>query len=193
MGTRRLLVASKGGEDDLLIRASFAGGGDELLPVALLGLVALVPGIRGDIERFMLLDSGDLEDPVAPCNLAEDAEAGDEDEPPKVPEFVRLSMLTRPSLLLSLAGGVGGGLDFLSGMIRPRFEGDDERRLPLRCCVSTLRPAFGLLLLLPGLVELEAATAAAEAVFEISPSGSAAGVDVDGAAWDGPELDEDPP
>jgi hypothetical protein len=97
--------------------------------------------MRGETERFILFDSGDLEapsgdtEPVRPCSLAE-AALGEDDEPNEVRRRG-----ARPSLLDSLAGGVGGGLDFRSGIIRPTLEGEDERRAPLDC-VSTVRPPF---------------------------------------------------
>jgi len=89
----------------------------------------------------MLFDSGDLEapsgdtEPVRPCSLAE-AALGEDEEPDDVRRRGAL-----PSLLDSLAGGVGGGLDFRSGIIRPTLEGEDERRAPLDC-VSTVRLPF---------------------------------------------------
>ena len=165
-GTWRL-VESRGGEED---RLGLAGGGDELLPApfgdALLLLwlrVALVPGMRGDIERFMLFDSGDRPaapdgepEPVTPCSLDE--------------AFGRRAR-DLASLLDSLAGGVGGGLDFLSGIIRPTFEGEDDRRAPIDC-VSTVRPplfdavaaAAGA-----GLEVVGAAAAAIEAEISLEP------------------------
>lgn len=142
-------MVSKGGLVDLLVRASFAGGGEEEEELPSLTRLLLEP-IKGDADRFMLFDSGDFEllPAIAPCNLAEDAAAG-EDEPARLPELVRLS--TRlPSLLCRRAGGVGGGLAFLSKRPDLRPDGEDER--PLRLAVSTLRPAFGLLpLVLPAL------------------------------------------
>ena len=168
------LVESRGGEED---RLGLAGGGDELLPApfgdALLLLwlrVALVPGMRGDIERFMLFDSGDRPaapdgepEPVTPCSLDE-AFGKDEDEDPGRGRDLA-------SLLDSLAGGVGGGLDFLSGIIRPTFEGEDDRRAPIDC-VSTVRPplfdavaaAAGA-----GLEVVGAAAAAIEAEISLEP------------------------